>query len=323
MDAYFYKYLLEITQAKSAKKVNIIQSLWSGYGSVLRYEVEGGIVSSVVVKHISPKANKQKHPRGWNTSNSHLRKLKSYEVETAWYGQWNEKCRSAAITPKCLGTLENDEERWIILEDLDEAFPQRISTPSLNDVKLGLTWLANFHAQFIQEEPKGLWEIGTYWHLGTRQDEWGQMSKSRLKEKAQYVDGILNHCKFKTILHGDAKLANFCFSDDGKEVAAVDFQYAGGGCGMKDVAYFLGSCLDSQMLFMHDTDLLNHYFITLKKALMLTPWANDFLKLEKEWRGLYAFACIDFTRFLMGWMPTHHKINEYQLALVKGLEFDE
>jgi Ser/Thr protein kinase RdoA (MazF antagonist) len=60
--------------------------------------------------------------------------------------------------------------------------------------------------------------------------------------KAAVIDQVLNNCSYQTIVHGDAKLANFCFSKEGA-VSAVDFQYVGGGCGMKDVAYFLGSCL--------------------------------------------------------------------------------
>ena len=52
----------------------------------------------------------------------------------------------------------------------------------------------------------------------------------------------LKSSTFKTLVHGDAKLANFCFGSEESGVAAVDFQYVGGGCGMKDLAYFVGSC---------------------------------------------------------------------------------
>jgi thiamine kinase-like enzyme len=66
-----------------------------------------------------------------------------------------------------------------------------------------------------------------------------------LKEAAPVIDEKLNTCAYKTFVHGDAKLANFCFAPDG-QVAGVDFQYVGGGCGMKDVAYFIGSCLNEK-----------------------------------------------------------------------------
>ena len=69
------------------------------------------------------------------------------------------------------------------------------------------------------------------------------------------------NCKFKTIVHGDAKLANFCFSHDLSNVAAVDFQYVGGGCGMKDVAYFLGSCLNDQELRTTENELLDFTYV--------------------------------------------------------------
>ena len=51
-------------------------------------------------------------------------------------------------------------------------------------------------------------------------------------------------------MHGDAKLANFLFTSDHSQVAGVDFQYVGGGCGMKDVAYLL-SCLDEDACDTH------------------------------------------------------------------------
>ena len=45
---------------------------------------------------------------------------------------------------------------------------------------------------------------------------------------------------------------------DGKAVAAVDFQYVGAGCGMKDVAYLLGSCLDDKGHEALEADLLDY-----------------------------------------------------------------
>ena len=71
------------------------------------------------------------------------------------------------------------------------------------------------------------------------------MQNADLKKAAQGIDKRLQSARFQTLVHGDAKLANFCFSDVG-QVAAVDFQYVGKGCGMKDVAYFISSCFNEE-----------------------------------------------------------------------------
>jgi hypothetical protein len=171
-------------------------------------------------------------------------------------------------------------------------------------------WLANFHAQFLGVQPEGLWEIGTYWHLGTRPDEWQVMKDSRLKRNAQAIDQALNNAQFKTIVHGDAKVANFCFANSA--VAAVDFQYVGGGVGVKDLAYFMGSCLDEEECALYEEEILKHYFACLLKAVGLSN--KDKQELEKEWRKLYVFAWADFNRFLLGWLPTHQKLHGFALA---------
>jgi len=314
MNLAFKNFLLKTTKASACEEVDIIQSLWSGYGRISRYLLEGSSVKTVVVKYIS--LNKvEEHPRGWNTDYSHNRKVKSYEVETHWYQQWNERCDDRCAVPKVLGAYTEGKNQWIILEDLDENYPIRKEHIDLLEVKVCLKWLANFHGVFLNEKPNNLWEIGTYWNLETRPDEFKKIEHQELKSKAHHIDEVLNECIYQTIIHGDAKLANFCFSEDGCKVAAVDFQYVGGGCGMKDVAYFLGSCLSSSACEMYQNELLNFYFIELEKAVK----DINFKDLEHEWRKMYSFACADFTRFLLGWMPSHQKVNDYNLNLMKSV----
>lgn len=310
----FRQYLLETTQATTCQEIETIQSLWSGYGSIVRYQLDSPRLKTVVVKHIAlNQANA--HPRGWNTQNSHNRKVKSYQVETHWYKQWSQHCPDVCKIPKLIGTFAQGDDQWIVLEDLNAHFPWRKHQLEFAEVKVCLAWLANFHATFLHQPPTGLWEVGTYWHLATRPDELEQMQHAELKAKAAQIDALLNQCRYQTIVHGDAKLANFCFSADGKQVAAVDFQYVGGGCGMKDVTYFLGSCLSGEECALYEDELLKFYFAELKKALATAHPQVDAQALEQEWRTLYPIALADFNRFLLGWMPTHQKLNDYNTRI--------
>ena len=156
--------------------------------------------------------------------------------------------------------------------------------------------------------------------MQTRPDELEKLENQVLKAKAHLIDEKLNQCRFQTIIHGDAKLANFCFSKHRDKVAAVDFQYVGGGCGIKDVAYFLGSCLDGKQLVEYEKELMDFYFLNLRSAIENNNNEINsnfnFIELEKEWRQLYPIAVTDFTRFLLGWMPTHQKINQYNLDMM-------
>ena len=316
MNPNFKEHLLTLTDASDCSEVERIQELWSGYGKISRYRLINSAYESVVVKCIDFN-HSNRHPRGWDTDKSHLRKVKSYHVETYWYEHWNEKCIDTCRVPEFIGSFSENNQQWIVLEDLDTNFPLRKQQVTFKEVLNCLNWLANFHAVFLNQKPMGLWQIGTYWHLKTRPDEFEKIQNVELKSKAHQIDHILNNCSFQTIVHGDAKLANFCFPDDETQVSAVDFQYVGGGCGMKDVAYFLGSCLSSTECELLESELLDYYFIELKKALEPTETGSNFMALEEEWRRLYPVACADFTRFLMGWMPSHQKINDYNLKKLK------
>ena len=315
MDTRLRNIILKATGANELFAGGTIQSLWSGYGSIDRYGLIGAELDTVVVKHVRlPEQNK--HPRGWNTDNSHQRKLFSYQVETAWYEFWARHCNEHCRVPHCLDVEHHENEVLIVLEDLDSSgFPARNSTLTGAEIQACLDWLANFHAIFMGKKPVGLWDIGTYWHLATRPDELEAMVDGELKRAAAIIDKKLNETTFKTFVHGDAKLANFCFSQDGMKVAAVDFQYVGGGCGMKDVAYFISSCLDESECESKEKLLLDYYFKSLKQALSLCQPEINHAEVEAEWRPLYEVAWTDFYRFLKGWSPGHWKIHGYSEGL--------
>jgi len=303
MHEYFRSIILQRTGASALARKEVMQELWSGYGKIMRIGLEDAPVASVVVKLVQLPITAH-HPRGWNTDLGHQRKVRSYQVETIWYGTYSR--HSAARLPQCLAVETQEDEVLMVLEDLDAAgFPLRKKTIAWEEVASCLQWLAQFHASYLGQAPEGLWEVGTYWHLATRPQELAALDDQQLKEAAPRIDEKLNSCTYQTLVHGDAKLANFCFAPGG-EVAGVDFQYVGGGCGMKDVAYFIGSCLDEKACERLEPKILDTYFMYLHQALGQRHDA-----LEQEWRPLYRVAWADFHRFLKGWSPGHWKINSY------------
>jgi len=317
MESHILKKVLNMTKAKDVEEVEEIQSLWSGYGSICRYYLTGSHRNTVIVKHVKF-PGKKSHPRGGVSDLSHKRKVKSYDVESHWYSSWSSLCDEKCRVPNFLGMDRHGEEFVIVLEDLDASgFPDRRSSVTPSELELLISWLANFHGKFLGEKPEGLWKQGTYWHLDTRPDEFKAMEDSPLKKAAGKIDTRLKSAKFKTILHGDAKLANFCFSSEGASVAAVDFQYVGGGCGMKDLAYLVGSCLSEEECESWESDVLAIYFMELKKSLTAEKDFPEFDELENEWRKLYPVAWADFHRFLKGWSPGHWKINSYRERVCK------
>jgi glutathione S-transferase len=307
----------EATGADRVASAEMVQSLWSGYGQIWRCHLSGAPYFSVIVKRVRWPGD-QRHPRGWNSDIGHRRKARSYEVESAWYQRYAARCSEACRVPRALARARLGEDRLLVLEDLDDAgFSARRNHVSKGEIAACLSWLAHFHASFMGQAPDDLWPTGTYWHLETRPEELAALKDERLRSAAAAIDQRLKATPFQTFVHGDAKLANFCFSPDGERVAAVDFQYVGGGCGMKDVAYFIGSCLDEEECEAREADLLDLYFDRLEEALRRTDRSIDFAALERDWRALYPVAWTDFYRFLQGWSPGHWKIHRYSERLAR------
>ncbi len=317
MDAELEAVVLQAARARTIVDTQIVQGLWSGYGQIMRCRLEGGAQRSVIVKHVRW-PDQRHHPHGWSSDRSHERKLQSYRIETLWYDRYAQECRDACRVPRCLALETRADEVIMVLEDLDASgFAGRRQRVSEVELDACLSWLASFHATFMGRSPEGLWATGTYWHLATRPDEFDALEDGPLKAAAMTIDRRLANSPFQTFVHGDAKLANFCFSADGRQVAAVDFQYVGGGCGMKDVAYFISSCLDEDDSERMGPDLLDRYFELLSDALARSGKALDVAALEEDWRALYPVAWTDFYRFLQGWSPGHWKLHRYSERLAR------
>ena len=304
--------------ARRVVVVSQLQALWNEQGFLLRVSTDRPGSETVIVKCIAPRVDGS-HPRGWNTSRSFQRKARSYEVECHWYEHYAHRCSVGCKVPQLLGIQVNETYSLIVLEDLSVDYPLSRQHLSVQETAVCLRWLAEFHALFLHDGGEGLWSQGCYWHLETRPDEWQAMADSPVKKAAAWLDEQLRTARFLTLVHGDAKVANFCFSQDMASVSAVDFQYVGKGCGMSDVVYLLGSCLSGEQCRSYEQDLLNQYFLQL--ASCVSSRFNDQSgeiagALEAEWRSLFAIAWADFHRFLLGWMPTHIKINAYTESLV-------
>jgi len=306
------------TNATKMTVKELIQELWSGYGEIVRCRLEGADYSSVVIKHIKLKPNNS-HPKGWNTTSSHERKVKSYEVEANWYQLYAKNISNKLRMPKLIGLIQKEEEMLFILEDLDdEGYYIRKEKATIFELKKCVSWLAIMHGDTMSIENVKLWGKGSYWHLHTRLDEYISMRESPLKDNSFKIDNTLSNTVYKCIIHGDSKLTNFCFRDDHKGVAGLDFQYTGIGCGMKDLVYLIGSALSPNECFEYEDELINFYFKELKKS---TKNAIDFEGIEKEWRPLFTIAWADFNRFLLGWMPNHSKLNKYSDSItLRALE---
>lgn len=310
MEDYFESTILRASCAAGILNTEVIQTLWKGYGKIIRVSLSGAERKSVVVKQVRlPKLNRA--TGAGQKDLSHARKVKSYRVELNWYEKWAGHCDRFCRVPLCLAAETRGDEVLLVLEDLDVGgFGRRVLSPSWPEICAGLAWLAEFHATFMGKPTEGLWKVGTYWHLDTRPDELKALADSSLRKAAGLIDKKLRNT-FQTLVHGDAKIENFCFSKDGVSIAAVDFQYVGGGCGMKDVAYFVSSCLRDAEAEQLENELLDFYFGKLIDAVTRRAISVDADVLVQEWRNLYPFAWADFHRFYKGWDSVHFSKTSY------------
>ena len=286
-----------------------LQKLWGGYGDLWRGELttEGG-AAFVVVKDVRPPLD--------DGGLAHRRKLRSYRIEQAFYRRFAPRLGEGCRVAKLLAASEGQGALLTVLEDLEAVGFSGRRRITDSEISSALGWLAAFHASFLGEAPGELWKVGTYWHLGTRPDELSRMRHPALRAAASAIDARLSSARFRTFVHGDAKPENMCFAHDGR-VALVDFQYVGGGVGVKDVAYFLSSCLAPSACARLVPRYLDEYFAALSVALRAKLEPSELSALEHEWRELFPLAWVDFYRFLVGWAPGQYDPDAFSDDLVR------
>ncbi|NOU50157.1 kinase [Pseudoalteromonas sp. JBTF-M23] len=293
--------------------------LWSGCGSVNRMCLDG---TDVAVKFAQVPS--QLTHRNIAQSNFALtRKLKSYQVELAFYQLQSAQLNSFCNVPKLVHAVQRDYTTCLVLSDFTYEGFTTINELSLAHHQQVLNWLARFHSYFILQSNIG-WREGGYWHLATRPDEFQRMAHSELKTHANCFASLIHSCPYQTQIHGDAKAANFAFNSD-LVVLGYDFQYFGSGIGIQDVMLYFTSVFDDDGLQTNADMLLEYYFSILLDNLSVTLSVQSASDIIASWRGLWSVVWADFYRFLLGWKPDHFKINHYMreqsqnaLKLVRG-----
>lgn len=302
-------WVLEQTRARDITAVETVQSLWGGYGELLRVSLEAGPAESVILKRVAP-------PPIDRESESDQRKRRSYQVERNWYREGASHCDEQCRVAHCWGEASDGEGSLLLLEDLGCSGFLPYRNPGIHRLRSGLGWLAHFHARFLGKIPKGLWERGSYWHLGTRREQWRDTPPGPLKEHAEKLDACLRTAQFQTLLHGDPKPPNFCWRDN--HPAAVDFQYVGAGCGIRDVSLYISRCLTERS--MRECDKwLDYYFGELRSALECLNRGQFATAVEADWRPRFPAAWADYARFCAGWSPGYRADEFTMLMLERAL----
>ncbi|TMP39467.1 phosphotransferase [Pseudoalteromonas rubra] len=284
------------------------KALWSGCGHIYKFSYQG----DMLVAKVASVPAQLDHRHITQSEHSLNRKHRSYEKELMFYRDTAHSYAIECALPEAKAFANRDEAFVFVFTDFETQGYRNVSKAEPTHVTQMVAWLARFHAIGLVSScaPK-VYGRGNYWHLGTRPDEYERMMPGLLKSSANQIDQRLRDCPYQTLIHGDAKLANFAFSRN--QALGYDFQHIGQGIGVADVMLLLTSLYCGRDLELHAEHYLNLYFEHLSEALAPSWPLELFNDLEKSWRKLWTFVWADFHRFLLGWKPDHEKLTSYML----------
>ncbi|KAJ3260091.1 hypothetical protein HK103_001167 [Boothiomyces macroporosus] len=247
-------------------EIERVCTLWSGYGNIYRIYLRN---RTLICKHIDPPHD---------SSVSHLRKLKSYQTELAFYQL------EKPDHPPIPQYISSPKPNCYLLSDISTEYPTTYGDLTNTQLKQVLTWLASFHSYWCQKIP--FQHKGSYWYVDTRLEELSRMKNKKLCSVAHRIDQKIHSSKFKTLIHGDMKSENIQFNKD--LCVVYDFQYVGAGLGAQDVCYLIASSArDTSSV----DDLLKYYHQRLTIAnYSFHEFVQDF-----------DLCLLDYVRFMDGW----------------------
>lgn len=238
--------------------------------------------------------------------------------------------------PKLLASDLDGSKPWpafcILMNDVSQQHPQHPDFLSKDQAACALQWIATFHALFWGETSstctwrRDLWDRGAFWttpavgtegvatawigtmrYLEQKHPEYLTASTQSLGRRIEKAGSAISRLlakesvgsQYGTLIHGDYKAANLFFPNDPESadsVAAVDFQFTGGGLGVEDVAYLLYPDARGDH-FEYEEELLETYHEELILQLITQQKGGPSTMPLKVFRNYYELARIDMTRY--------------------------
>lgn len=187
---------------------NVLQQLWSGYGTISRLNVlsakatERSSTRSLILKHVTPPLDPHK-----SKSEGHLRKLISYQVEQYFYTYLAPLMPQDIAVAQLLAQSSDGNSMAMVMTDLRDQYPvacERRGDLDETQVYAALSWLAQFHGFWWQRakelkaeglrvppleedssQQAGVWLNGGYTYLATRRTEYASLQDAEDSEWAQ------------------------------------------------------------------------------------------------------------------------------------------
>ena len=234
----------------------------------------------------------------------------AYRREISFYRELANRT-GIAIPPVIFAEFDSATEKFIlIMGDLAPAVPgDQTKGVTLAQAGLALDEAAKLHASHwgnltIADLP---WLMGTAGAFQLNQammvqlwarflDRFGDKIGVSSMEVGETIVDTFDKYMFgyqgpRCLIHNDFRPDNMAFAgpDGGRPITVFDWQTVGVGCGMNDVAYFMGGALSAEMRKLHEPTLVKRYHEALTQSGVLN------YSLDQAWHDYRRYSGSAFT----------------------------